>query len=163
MDSKDENIHQIKEDHDDKESIKIDDNSSDENKQNLLSHHLNRNLVLNTKENIYNLYKPVIYEIEQYCGNLKNSQTILNKQLEDFFQLLRDLKFKLENDKLAEQLDENAKKIITIKRKLTLIHTIIQNSDDRCKRLIAKYSTTNTSTLSSKDNETSNLIIRDRI
>lgn len=103
------------------------------------SNQLNKNLVLNTKETIYELYKPVVYEIEQYCGNLKNSQMILNRQLEDFFQSLRDLKFKLENDKLSEQLDENAKKVLAIKRKLTLIHTIIQNSDDRCKRLIAKY------------------------
>lgn len=104
-----------------------------------LSNQLNKNLVMNTKETIYELYRPVIYEIEQFCGNLKNSQMILNRQLEDFFQLLRDLKFKLENDKLSEQLDENAKKVISIKRKLTLIHTIIQNSDDRCKRLITKY------------------------
>ena len=103
------------------------------------SNQLNKNLVLNTKETIYELYKPVVYEIEQYCGNLKNSQMILNRQLEDFFQSLRDLKFKLENDKLSEQLDENAKKVLAIKRKLTLIHTIIQNSDDRCKRLLAKY------------------------
>lgn len=96
-------------------------------------------MILNTKESIYELYRPVIYEIEQNCGNLKNSQMALNRQLEDFFQLLRELKSKLENDKLSQQLDENAKKVIAIRRKLTLIHTIIQNSDDRCKRLIAKY------------------------
>lgn len=122
--------HQIKEN----ESTKEDGQSSAN-----VSTQLNKNLVLNTKEAIYELYKPVIYEIEQYCGNLRTSQMVLNKQLEEFFQLLRDLKLKLENDKLSEQLDENAKKVIAIKRKLTLIHTIIQNSDDRCKRLIAKY------------------------
>lgn len=130
-----EQIKEIKEN----ETIKEESSANVHEASNQSSNQLDKNLVLNTKETIYELYKPVIYEIEQYCGNLKNSQTILNRQLEEFFQSLRDLKFKLENDKLSEQLDENAKKVIAIKRKLTLIHTIIQNSDDRCKRLIAKY------------------------
>lgn len=152
---------------DDLDQIKLDDENreaSTKGESDFSSHKLDHNLVLNTKESIYELYKPVIYELEQYCGNLKNSQMLLNRQLEDFFQLLRDLKFKLENDKLAEQLDENAKKVIVIKRKLTLIHTIIQNSDDRCKRLITKYSSKD----SSKDNPNNDanlnsLINRDRI
>ena len=134
IETADSEVQRIKEN----EPIK-EENSANVEESSSSSNQLNKNLVLNTKETIYELYKPVIYEIEQYCGNLKSSQMILNRQLEDFFQSLRDLKFKLENDKLSEQLDENAKKVIAIKRKLTLIHTIIQNSDDRCKRLIAKY------------------------
>lgn len=135
VEATDSEVQQIKEN----EAIKEESSANVSHEANNSSNQLDKNLVLNTKETIYELYKPVIYEIEQYCGNLKNSQTILNRQLEEFFQSLRDLKFKLENDKLSEQLDENAKKVIAIKRKLTLIHTIIQNSDDRCKRLIAKY------------------------
>jgi hypothetical protein len=87
-------------------------------------------------DELMNLFYPVILSLEEQVSQVQLSQSLLKNELESLLITINQVKEKLDQDRLIVLLEEKAKKLISIKRRLTLIHTILQNSNERCRKLL---------------------------
>jgi peptidoglycan hydrolase CwlO-like protein len=88
---------------------------------------------------LFDLYRPLLQRLESSCEQVQQSQIDLRNQLDAFLAALREVKFKGEDDQLTHAMEEQSKKLLTLKRKLTLIHTIVQNAEERTIRMRSLY------------------------
>lgn len=91
------------------------------------------------KQMLFELYRPVLEKLEVSCEHVQKSQSDLREQLDKFLAALRVIKFKSEDDQITNAMEEQSKKLLALKRKLTLVHTIVQSADERAKRLLNTY------------------------
>jgi len=82
------------------------------------------------------LFKPVLYGLEEQVHRVATSQVELRTELDGLLNALRDIKNRVEQDTLVTVLEAKAKKLVALKRRLTLVHTILQNSNERCRKLM---------------------------
>lgn len=82
------------------------------------------------------LFKPVLYGLEEQVHRVAASQVALRTELDGLLNSLREIKNRVEQDSLVTMLEAKSKKLIALKRRLTLIHTILQNSNERCRKLM---------------------------
>ncbi|KAI1295601.1 SNARE-associated protein Snapin [Halotydeus destructor] len=88
---------------------------------------------------LMNIFRPVLYSLEENVARVANSQVELRSELDALLVALRQVKVKLEEDSLTATLEEKSKKLVALKRRLTLVHTILQNSNERCRKLMMNH------------------------
>lgn len=96
----------------------------------------NSSSVNRQSEQLLALFEPIIYELENQIQSVSASQELLNTQLDSLLISVNNIK---SNPDLSLVLEDKTKKILSLKRRLTLIHTIIQNANDRCRKLGLNY------------------------
>jgi len=82
---------------------------------------------------IISVIKPVVGQINVEVERVSSSQVALEAQLDLLLDTLKAIQI---NNQLIDLADEKHKKLLSLKRRLTLINTILQNCNDRCKKLI---------------------------
>lgn len=85
------------------------------------------------------LFQPVLYGLEEQVHRVAAAQVELRTELDALLNSLREIKVKIEQDSLATLLEEKSKKLIAFKRRLTLVHTILQNSNERTRKMMINY------------------------
>lgn len=80
------------------------------------------------------LFATIIKDIDKQVLTVGESQCELDSQLDKLISILNSIKIDKE---LTEEISINAKRITSLKNRLTLIHTILSNSSDRCGRTLA--------------------------
>jgi len=85
------------------------------------------------------LFQPVLYGLEEQVHRVASSQVEFRTQLDSLLGALLDIKNRVDQDSLVTILDDKSKKLVALKRRLTLIHTILQNSNERCRKLMINY------------------------
>jgi hypothetical protein len=90
----------------------------------------------NTSEELLSIFEPIIKELSESILNVNSTQIALNRQLDSLLIELNDIK---SNPDLTLVLENKTKKLISLKRRLTLIQNIIQNANDRNRKLIINY------------------------
>jgi hypothetical protein len=77
-----------------------------------------------------------LYGLEEQVHRVATSQVELRTELDGLLNALREIKNRVEQDTLVTVLEAKAKKLVALKRRLTLVHTILQNSNERCRKLM---------------------------
>jgi hypothetical protein len=90
----------------------------------------------NTSEELLSIFEPIIKELSESILSVNSTQIALNRQLDSLLIELNDIK---SNPDLTLVLENKTKKLISLKRRLTLIQNIIQNANDRNRKLIINY------------------------
>jgi hypothetical protein len=90
----------------------------------------------NTSEELLSIFEPIIKELSESILNVNSTQIALNRQLDSLLIELNDIK---SNPDLTLVLENKTKKLISLKRRLTLIQNIIQNANDRNRKLIINH------------------------
>lgn len=80
------------------------------------------------------LFSKLIIDVDAKVLSVSETQSDLDLQLDRLIKTLDEIKL---NDKLTNHINVNFKRLYALKRRLTLIHTILSNSSSRCKRLLA--------------------------
>lgn len=73
--------------------------------------------------------KELITNIDKQVLTVSESQCELDKQLDKFIATLDNIKI---DEKLTNEICANTKRISSLKSRLTVIHTILNNSSARC-------------------------------
>ena len=89
-----------------------------------------------TEHQLLSLFEPFIYKLDQTIDSCLRSQTQLNSELDSLLVTLNAIKA---NPDLSAVIEDKTKRLLALKRRLTLIHTIVQNSNDRTRKLINNY------------------------
>lgn len=92
-----------------------------------------------TEQELIRIFKPVLFDLEQTVQGVASSQVLLRQELDQVLAALKELRDKTEDDSMAVILEEKSKKLISLKRRLTLIHTIIQTCNERARKLISNH------------------------
>jgi hypothetical protein len=92
--------------------------------------------ISNTSEELLSIFEPIINELSEEIRNVSSTQIALNRQLDSLLIELNEIK---SNPDLTLVLENKTKKLISLKRRLTLIQNIIQNANDRNRKLIINY------------------------
>ena len=90
-------------------------------------------------DHIISIFEPVLVNLEEQVNRVEKSQLALRGQLDSLLETLRLLKENSEGDQFLIVLEDKSKKLIALKRKLTLVHTLLQNSNERCRKLITAH------------------------
>lgn len=90
-----------------------------------------------TTEKLVALFHPVLINLEKNVQNVALSQVELRVQLDTLLTELTTIRARVEDSKMSQMLEEKSKKLIALKRRLTLVHTILQNSNERCRKLMS--------------------------
>lgn len=88
---------------------------------------------------LISLFQPVLHGLEEQVHRVASSQVELRSELDTLLISLREIKNKVESDTVVAVLEEKSKKLVGLKRRLTLIHTILQNANERCRKLTVNY------------------------
>lgn len=91
-----------------------------------------------SKNDLKEMFKKIITDVDKQVLIVGESQNELDEELDRLISILDSIKI---DDKLTEELSTNAKRISSLKSRLTLIHTILSNSSDRCSRTLAAAGT----------------------
>ena len=90
------------------------------------------------QDHLMQLFTPMLIQLESSVEEVAASQNRLNNELNTLMSRLKEVKEASSNDQMAIILEEKSKRLIALKRRLTLVHTLIQNSNERCRRLIVQ-------------------------
>lgn len=85
------------------------------------------------------LMLPLLTSLEEHVNSVTRSQLLLKNELDGLLLKLGTIKDNHENDSFIHLLEEKSKKLLSLKRRLTLIHTILQNSNERTKKIISTH------------------------
>jgi hypothetical protein len=77
--------------------------------------------------------------LEEAVQGVASSQVLLRQELDQVLAALKELREKCDDDSMTVLLEEKSKKLISLKRRLTLIHTIVQTSNERARKLITNH------------------------
>lgn len=88
------------------------------------------------EEQFVTLFEPLIINLENHVEKVTQSQDNLRRELEA---LLINLRSVQTNNELTELLEEKAKKLVSLKRRLTLVHTILENVNERCRKMMITH------------------------
>lgn len=94
---------------------------------------------LTPHDHLMQLFTPMLIQLESSVNEVSASQSRLSNELTTLMTRLKEVKEASSNDQMASILEEKAKRLIALKRRLTLVHTLIQNSNERCRRLIVQH------------------------
>lgn len=86
------------------------------------------------QDKMKNMFAKIIKDIDDRVLTVSQSQTELGDQLDKLISTLDDIKI---DEKLTSEISANAKRISSLKSRLTLVHTILSNSSERCSRTLA--------------------------
>lgn len=85
------------------------------------------------QQQLVSLFEPIIFDLDEHIQQLSASQEILHQEIDQLFRNIEAIK---SNPDLTLVLEEKSKKLFSLKRRLTLVHTIIQNVNERCRKLM---------------------------
>lgn len=94
------------------------------------------------RNQLITLFKPVLYGLEEQVHRVAASQVELRTELDALLHSLREVKNRVEQDSLVIIIEAKAKKLVALKRRLTLVHTILQNSNERCRKIMVNHKIT---------------------
>lgn len=100
-------------------------------------------LQLTTANHIKSIFEPVLVTLDDQVRRVEESQVNLREELGVLLTSLQDLKATCEEDHFIAVLEEKSKKLEKLRRKLTLAHTLLQNSNERCRKLLLAHPITN--------------------
>lgn len=80
------------------------------------------------------MFAKIITDIDEEVLTVSESQSELDSQLDRLISTLDSIKI---DEKLTDEIGANARRISSLKSRLTLIHTILSNSSARCSRTLA--------------------------
>lgn len=86
------------------------------------------------RDKMKEMFAKIIINIDKQVLTVSESQCELDSQLDRLIATLDSIKI---DDKLTDEISSNAKRISSLKSRLTLIHTILNNSSARCSRTLA--------------------------
>lgn len=86
------------------------------------------------RDKMKEMFTKIITDIDKQVLTVSESQCELDSQLDRLITTLDSIKI---DEKLTDEIKANAKRISSLKERLTLIHTILSNSSDRCSRTLA--------------------------
>lgn len=86
------------------------------------------------RDKMKEMFAKIITDIDDQVLTVSESQCELDTQLNRLISTLDSIKV---DEKLTEEISANAKRISSLKSRLTLIHTILSNSSERCSRTLA--------------------------
>ena len=81
------------------------------------------------------LFQPVLLNLDESVQGAASSQVLLRQELDQALSSLKELKELTDDDVMATVLEEKSKKLLNLKRRLTLVHTILQTCNERTKKL----------------------------
>ena len=81
------------------------------------------------------LFRPVLLNLDQSVQAAASSQVLLRQELDQALAGVKQLKELTDDDVMATVLEEKSKKLNMLKRRLTLVHTILQTCNERTKKL----------------------------
>lgn len=86
------------------------------------------------RDKMKEMFAKIITDIDRQVLTVSESQCELDSQLDRLISTLDSIKI---DEKLTDEISANAKRISSLKSRLTLIHTILSNSSARCSRTLA--------------------------
>lgn len=86
------------------------------------------------RDRMKEMFARIITDIDQQVLTVSESQCELDSQLDRLISTLDSIRI---DEKLTDEISANAKRISSLKSRLTLIHTILSNSSARCSRTLA--------------------------
>lgn len=92
------------------------------------------------EEQLLSLFEPMIYELETQVTSVSSAQAELNHQLDNILITVNKIK---STPDLTLVLEDKSKRLLALKRRLTLVHTIVQNVNERCRKLILAHQNQN--------------------
>ena len=104
------------------------------------------------QDHLLQLFKPMLLKLEESVEQVSISQNKLRCELDGLMTKLREVKEASSNDQMAVILEEKSKRLIALKRRLTLVHTLLQNSNERCRRLIVQHKIASNPTMPTSSN-----------
>lgn len=85
------------------------------------------------RDQMKDLFEAMIKDIDGQVLTLSESQCELDSQLDKLISLLDSIEI---DKNLTREISVNAKRIASLKSRLTLIHTLLSDSSDRCGRTL---------------------------
>jgi len=95
-----------------------------------------------TEEELVRLFKPVLIDLEEAVQGVASSQVMLRQELDQVLLAMKELKERTDDDSMTQLLEDKSKKLLALKRRLTLVHTIVQTCNERTKKLISSHKIT---------------------
>lgn len=86
------------------------------------------------RDKLKETFAKIITDIDKQVLTVSESQYELDSQLDRLISTLDSIKI---DEKLTDEIKANAKRISSLKDRLTLVHTILSNSSARCSRTLA--------------------------
>ena len=81
------------------------------------------------------LFEPVLQSLDQSVQGAAASQVHLRQELDHALLSVKQLKELTDDDVMTTVLEEKSKKLLNLKRRLTLVHTILQTCNERTKKM----------------------------
>lgn len=89
------------------------------------------------RDKMKEMFVNIIADIDKQVLRVGESQSELDSQLDTLITTLESIRI---DEKLTDDINENTKRISSLKSRLTLIHTILNNASDRCSKTLAACS-----------------------
>lgn len=86
------------------------------------------------RDRMKEMFANIITDIDKQVLVVGQSQSELDSQLDKLIAALESIRI---DEKLTDDISANAKRISSLKNRLTLIHTILSNASDRCSKTLA--------------------------
>lgn len=92
------------------------------------------------RDKMKEMFARIITDIDNQVLTVSESQSELDSQLDRLIKTLDSIRI---DEKLTDEMSANAKRISSLKTRLTLVHTILSNSSARCCRTLEAVSSYN--------------------
>lgn len=102
------------------------------------------------KSKLRQVFISLIGNIDKHVLELGESQSELNRELNDLLGKLDRIKI---DESLTNQICANAKRIANLKSRMIVCHNILNNSSDRCNRILTAASNINPTVTSTTNND----------
>lgn len=89
------------------------------------------------RDKMKDMFAKIVTDIDKQVLTVSESQCELDSQLDLLNETLDSIKI---DEKLTEEIRANAQRILSMKGRLTLIHTILSNASQRCGRTLSACS-----------------------
>lgn len=86
------------------------------------------------RDKMKEMFANIITDIDKQVLTVGQSQSELDSQLDKLMAALESIRI---DEKLTDDISANTKRILSLKNRLTLIHTILSNASDRCSKTLA--------------------------
>lgn len=90
-----------------------------------------------TRSQMKQVFTSLIGQIDKHILEVVESQSSLDGQLDCLLTTLDGIKV---DDNLTDQISTNVKRIASLKSRITVCHNILNNSSDRCNRILVAAS-----------------------
>lgn len=86
------------------------------------------------RDNMKELFVKIISDVDKQVLAVSESQSELDVELDRLINTLNNIKI---DEEFSTELSSNAKRISSLKSRLTLVHTILANASARCSRTLS--------------------------